>query len=127
MSLQFTDVCFITNDVLRLRAFYETVFGVKAEGNEIHSGISINGLTLVFDHVDIADENPVFRYVKAGGANNVIVGFNVDDVDVEYNRLLPLGAGMINEPTTHPWGARSFQFRDLDGNILNFRSFPKEV
>jgi predicted enzyme related to lactoylglutathione lyase len=126
MSFQFTDVCFITNDVLRLRAFYEAVFGVKAEGDEIHSGISINGLTLVFDHVDIADENPTFRYVEAGCANNVIVGFNVDDVDAEYRRLLPLGAEMLTEPTTHPWGARSFQFKDPDGNILNFRTIPKE-
>ena len=126
MSYQFTDVCFITNDILRLRAFYETVFNVKAEGDEIHSGISIDGLTLVFDHVDIADENLTFRYVSAGGANNVIVGFNVDDVDAEYKRLLPLGAHMLNEPTTHPWGARSFQFKDPDGNILNFRTIPKE-
>jgi uncharacterized glyoxalase superfamily protein PhnB len=79
---------------------------------------------LVFDQVGIADENPTFRYVYAGGANNVIVGFNVDDVDAEYKRLLPLGAQMLNEPTTHQWGARSFQFRDPDGNILNFRSVP---
>ena len=122
MRCQFTDICFITNDVPRLRAFYEAVFGVKAEGNEIHSGISINGLTLVFDHVDIADENPAFLYIEAGGANNIIVGFNVEDVDAEYQRLLSLGAQMLNEPTTHPWGARSFQFRDPDGNILNFRS-----
>lgn len=125
MSIQFTDVCFITNDVLRLRAFYEALFGMKAEGDEIHSGISIEGLTLVFDHVDIADENPTFRYVKAGDVNNVIVGFNVDDVDAEYNRLLSLGAKMLNEPTTHPWGTRSFQFKDPDGNILNFRSLSK--
>lgn len=125
MSIGFTDVCFITNDVLRLRAFYEAVFGVKAEGNEIHSGISITGLTLVFDHVDIADENSAFHYVRAGSANNVIVGFNVDDVDAEYSRLRSLGAEMLNEPTTHPWGARSFQFRDPDGNILNFRSLVK--
>jgi len=127
MSIQFTDVCFITNDVMRLRAFYETVFGVKAEGDEIHSGLSIDGLTFVFDHVDIADENPTFRYISAGGANNVIVGFNVDDVDVEYQRLLPSGAEILNEPKTHPWGARSFQFKDPDGNILNFRSMPKEA
>ena len=126
MTIQFTDVCFITNDVLRLRAFYETVFGVKAEGDEIHSGISIDGLTLVFDHVDISESNPTFRYVEVGCANNVIVGFNVDDVDAEYNRLFSLGTQMLNEPTTHPWGARSFQFRDPDGNILNFRSWPKE-
>jgi hypothetical protein len=48
MNIHFTDVCFITNDVLRLSEFYEAVFSVKAEGNEIHSGISIDGLTLVF-------------------------------------------------------------------------------
>ena len=126
MHIQFTDVCFITNDVIRLRSFYEAVFGGKAEGNEIHSGISTDGLTLVFDHVDIADENPTFCYVEAGGANNVIIGFNVEDVDAEYQRLLPLGVEMLNAPTTHPWGARSFQFRDPDGNILNFRSMVKE-
>jgi predicted enzyme related to lactoylglutathione lyase len=123
--MKFTDICFITNDVLRLRAFYEAVFGGKAEGDEIHSGISMDGLTLVFDHVDIADENPAFRYIEAGCANNVIVGFNVDDVDAQYARLMELGAEMINKPTTHPWGARSFQFRDPDGNILNFRSMLK--
>ncbi len=126
MSIQFTDICFITEDVLKLRAFYEAVFGGKAEGDEIHSGLTIGGVTFVFDHVDIADDNPTFRYIKAGDANNVIVGFNVDDADEEYNRLIVLGPEMLNEPTTHPWGARSFQFKDPDGNILNFRSFPKE-
>jgi len=44
---------------------------------------------------------------------------------VEYNRLLALGAEMVNEPKTHPWGARSFQIKDPDGSILNFRSMPK--
>ena len=123
--MKFTDVCFITNDVLRLRAFYEHVFGADAEGDKIHSGISIDGLSLVFDHVDIANDNQTFRFIEGGGANNVIVGFNVDDVDAEYRRLLMLGAEMLNEPTTHPWGARSFQFKDPDGNILNFRSLTK--
>lgn len=34
MSKQFTDLCFVTKDVLRLCAFYESVFGGKAEGDE---------------------------------------------------------------------------------------------
>jgi predicted enzyme related to lactoylglutathione lyase len=122
MSIQFTDICFITEDVLRLRAFYEAVFDVKAEGDEFHSGISLGGMTFVFDYFDMLQDNPSFRSVSAGGANNVIVGFNVDDVDAEYKRLQALGAETLNELTTHPWGARSFQFRDPDGNILNFRS-----
>jgi len=120
--MQFTDICFITSDVLKLRAFYEAVFGGKAEGDETHSGLTAGGVTFVFDHVDPLREYEPFHYVAAGGANNVIVGFNVDDVDAEYQRLLGLGAEMLNQPAIHPWGARSFQFRDLDGNILNFRS-----
>ena len=42
MSIQFTDICFITNDVMRLRAFYESVFGSKSEGDEVHSTLGIN-------------------------------------------------------------------------------------
>ncbi len=125
MSIQFTDVCFITEDVLRLRAFYEAIFGGTAEGNEVHSSLVAGGVTFTFDFVAPLQESSVFHYVSAGGANNVIVGFNVDDVDAEYKRLLPLGVEMLNQPTTHPWGARSFQFKDPDGNILNFRSWPK--
>ncbi len=127
MRRQFTDICFITSDVPRLRAFYEAVFGGKAEGDDIHSGLVLEGLAFVFDHIDIAKEHPTFSYIAAGGSDNVIVGFNVDDADAEYRRLLQLGAEMLNEPTTHPWGARSFQFRDPDGNILNFRSVPQHL
>jgi uncharacterized glyoxalase superfamily protein PhnB len=125
MSIQFTDVCFITEDVLRLRAFYEAIFDGTAEGDEVHSSLIAGGVMFTFDYVAPLKENSVFHYVTAGGANNMIVGFNVDDVDSEYQRLLLMGAEMLNQPTTHPWGARSFQFKDPDGNILNFRSLPK--
>ena len=126
MSIQFTDICYITEDVLRLRAFYEAMFGGKAKGDAVHSGLALDGLTFTFDCVSALQETSAFHYVTSGGANNVIVSFNVDDVGTEYQRLLPLGVEMLNEPTTHPWGARSFQFKDPDGNILNFRSFPGE-
>jgi predicted enzyme related to lactoylglutathione lyase len=126
MSIQFTDVCFITEDVHRLCTFYKAVFDGSTEGNEFHSTLVAGGITFTFDYVVPLLENSAFHYVSASGANNVIVGFNVDDVDAEYKRLLPLGIEMLNQPITHPWGARSFQFKDPDGNILNFRSFPKE-
>ena len=121
MSHKFTDLCFVTNDVLQLRAFYETVFGSKAEGDEWHSTLEIGGLGMVF----LLEKNSDFYYEYADGTSNTILSFNVDDCDVEYKRLLDLGAEMLDEPTTHPWGARSFRFRDPDGNILNFRSMSK--
>lgn len=122
MSARFTDICHITGDVIRLRDFYEAVFGGAAEGDELHSTLVSAGVQFTFDYVDPLKESTAFRYVEGGGANNVIVGFDVDDVDAEYDRLLPLGADLLNSPTTHPWGARSFQFKDPDGNILNFRT-----
>jgi len=127
MAYQFTDICFISGDVLSLIKFYETVFGVKAseDGDEIHSGLNVGGLNISIDSARLTENTP-FHYVSGASSDNTIVGFNVDDVDVEYARLLALGVTMLNEPTTHPWGARSFQFRDPDGNILNFRSSLKE-
>ena len=121
MSHNFTDICFITNDALRLRAFYELVFGGKAEGDEWHSTLAAGGLGIVF----LLEKNPDFNYEYAKGASNTILSFSVDDVDAEYQRLLSLGIEPHNKPTTHPWGARSFQFKDPDGNIINFRSMPK--
>jgi predicted enzyme related to lactoylglutathione lyase len=127
MAYQFTDICIISKDVLSLVKFYETVFDVKAtdDSNEIHAGINIGGLNLTIDSAKLT-ENTAFHYVSGKSSDNTIIGFNVDDVDAEYKRLLSLGVTILNEATTHPWGARSFQFKDPDGNILNFRSFPKE-
>ena len=121
MSIQFTDICFITKDVLRLRSFYESVFGGKADGDEVHSTLGINGTYFVF----MKEKTDVFYFEMTDGASNTILSFNVDDTDAEYQRLQSLGAEMVNEPKTHPWGARSFQFKDPDGNILNFRSSLK--
>ena len=122
MSAQFTDLCFVTNDVLRLRAFYETVFGGKSEGDEWHSTLQVGGLHIVF----LLERNSDFYYEFVDGGSNTGLSFKVDDVDAEYGRLLTLGIEPHTKPTTHPWGARSFQVKDPDGNFLNFRTIPKE-
>jgi len=120
--MQFSDICFITEDVLKMRTFYEAVFGVKAEGDAYHSVLFIGNLALTLDCATLLKENHSFAYVSGKSSDNTIICFQADDIDAEYQRLLTLGAEMLNQPTTHPWGARSFQFRDPDGNILNFRS-----
>ena len=120
-----SDICFITHDVQRLRDFYETVFNGNAGGDDYHAGLAIGGMGFTFVHVDTLREFPSFHYASADGVKNVIVSFDVNDVDAEHKRLLALGVEMLNEPTTHPWGARSFQFKDPDGNILNFRTLAR--
>ncbi|TGS57605.1 VOC family protein, partial [Mesorhizobium sp. M3A.F.Ca.ET.201.01.1.1] len=47
--------------------------------------------------------------------------FRVGDVDAEFARLSDLiKKTTVQEPTTMPWGNRSLQFRDPDGNLVNF-------
>ena len=41
MAIQFTDICFISEDVLQLRTFYEAVFGGTAEGSAVQSSFQI--------------------------------------------------------------------------------------
>ena len=121
-NIEFTDVCFITEDVLKLRAFYESVFGTEGEGDDIHSFIRLEGLIITFDSASIISGSSPFGQIPGGVKRNSCVGFNVSDVDAEYVRLRSLDVDVLSEPVTHPWGARSFQFRDPDGNILNFRT-----
>lgn len=56
---------------------------------------------------------------RAADNHTVIIGFRVDDVDVEYTRLKPLVDEWVQEPTTMPWGNRSALVRDPDGNLVN--------
>jgi uncharacterized glyoxalase superfamily protein PhnB len=124
VGIRFGDVTLISREVLRLRAFYEGIFGKKGEGDAVHSGLRIGELALSFDSAELLAQNPAFGYAAAGASNAVVISFEVEDADAEYERLLTLGVLTLNCPTTHSWGARSFQFRDPDGNILNFRSLP---
>ena len=125
MSIKFTDICFYTEDVLRLRTFYENIFGGRVEGDETHSTLELKGLTFAFDNIKLSKDNPSYSFVTSKSSNNILIGFNVDNIDIEYQRLLNIGVTMLNQPTSHPWGTRSFQFKDPDGNIINFRIWVK--
>jgi uncharacterized glyoxalase superfamily protein PhnB len=56
---------------------------------------------------------------RAADNHTVIIEFQVDDVDADYQRLKPLVDDWVQEPTTMPWGNRSILFRDPDGNLVN--------
>jgi predicted enzyme related to lactoylglutathione lyase len=118
MNITFADICFITDDVLRLRTFYESVFNCKAEGDAMYSTMGIDNVGITF----LAQKNPAFYHEITGSAGNVILSFNTNNIDIAYQQILSLGIHVPREPITHPWGARSFKFNDPDGNIINFRS-----
>jgi predicted enzyme related to lactoylglutathione lyase len=115
--MEFRGISINTNNVPRLADFYSRVLGVKAEGDDVHS---------VFNEFNLAIWNP-------GTIDNdefniseryFTLMFEVDDVDDEYERLKNSGIGVTftSQPTTYPWGARAFGFKDPDGNNIDFLS-----
>ena len=120
--MKFTGICLITHDVLGLTNFYKRILGIEAEGNEIHAEIKTQGasMTEVFSVQGMEEMAP--DSMQGAGYGSFTIGFEVEDVDVEYEKLNVLGIEFIKLPTTHQWGTRSFWFRDPDGNIVNFYS-----
>lgn len=120
--MKLSDICIITEDVPLLTQFYKSVLQVNADGDEIHATLIIGREGIAIYSKKAAETDMLFDFSKHWGSGNVTIGLNVDDVDKEYERLKSLNIKFITTPTTYPWGARSFHFRDPDGNIICFRT-----
>ena len=120
--MKFSNICIITENVSKLARFYETIFQTKAEGDDIHSTLSTAGAGIAIYSKKAAETDMSFDFSQYWGSGNFTIGYNVADVDEEYERLKSLKVDFVTTPTTWPWGARSVHFRDPDGNIICFRS-----
>lgn len=117
--MDFASIRIITDDLDRAVGFYEQVTGaIAVRLAPVFAELRLPSCTLAFGHTQTTK---LFGENSARPADNhtVIIEFLVDDVDGEYQRLEPLVADWVQEPTTMPWGNRSILFRDPDGNLVN--------
>lgn len=117
--MDFASIRIITDDLDRLVDFYEQVTGVSAERPApVFAELVLPSATLA-----IGDSQTVQLFgagsARAADNHTVIIEFQVEDVDAEYQRLTPLVDDWVQEPTTMPWGNRSILFRDPDDNLVN--------
>ena len=110
-------VSLLTNDVLRLAAFYKQLLEIENDSeDEIYQ-------------VLIAEETALTIYndgsIKNNQNQNICLAFTVDDIEKEYKKVLAMGARIIEGPTKRPWGAINMSFYDPDTNMIFFRSFLK--
>ena len=117
--MKFTGICLITQNVHALVDFYAAVLGVSAEGDDTHAELKTEGAQLTIYSVE-GMESLAPSSMKNAGYGGITIGFEVKDVDAEYERLKTIGVPFVKLPVTHPWGARSVWFRDPDGNIVDF-------
>lgn len=117
--MKFTGICLITKDVPSLADFYTRVLGVTAEGDAAHMELHTEGAGIAIFSIE-GMEGMAPDSMQGAGCGSITLAFEVQDVDAEYERLKTLGVAFVMLPRTHPWGARSFWFRDPDGNIVDF-------
>ncbi|MBR0215786.1 MAG: VOC family protein [Clostridia bacterium] len=109
------EVCLLTNDVPGLASFYRQLLGVGgSSSDETHQFILTEetALTVYNDGTEKNNQN-----------QNICLAFTVEDIDGEYEKLLSLGARIIEPPAERPWGAISMSFYDPDNNIVYLRCF----
>ncbi|MGC9347392.1 MAG: VOC family protein [Anaerolineae bacterium] len=117
--MKFIGICLVTDDVLALADFYVQLLGVQVEGDDTHMELKTEGAGLtIFSIEGMEDMAP--GSMKGAGYGSVTIGFEVADVDAEYERLKGLHVELVKLPKTYPWGTRSVWFRDPVGNIVNF-------
>ena len=54
-----------------------------------------------------------------GENKSVVVGFALEDVDRQYDRLVEKGVSCVKARETYEWGTRSACFRDPGGGIVD--------
>jgi catechol 2,3-dioxygenase-like lactoylglutathione lyase family enzyme len=102
------------------------VLQVQAEGDANFVAFESVGVPLTLFHAE-GMEQMAPGSMQGAGIGNVVLEFEVEDVDEEYARLLGLNVPIVKPPTTQPWGLRSVWFRDPDGNIVNFFAAVKST
>jgi catechol 2,3-dioxygenase-like lactoylglutathione lyase family enzyme len=112
-------ICIVTDDVARLRAFYADALRAEADGDDTFTAFRIDGAALSLFSAEGMERMAPGSTDGAGVGRNTLE-IEVDDVDIEFERLQRLDCTVVKPPTTQAWGRRSVWVRDPDGNIVNF-------
>ena len=116
--MKFASIRIIAGDIGQMVAFYEMVTGIAANWPApVFAELVLPGAVLAIGSVETValwQENSA----EPSANRTIFIEFQVDDIDAEYARLrnyVPL----VHDLKTMPWGNRTFQFRDPEGNAVS--------
>ena len=113
--MKLASVRLIARDIRGLVAFYETVTDAKADWlAPVFAEIVTPGASIA-----IGSEATVALFqegsAEAAANRTSIIEFQVNDIDAEFTQLKALE--VVHAPKLLPWGNRTFQLRDPEGNL----------
>jgi lactoylglutathione lyase len=112
----------IVADLEKAVSFYTECVGMQLEkrsatGNyaQLNTGTTRVGL---YTRAAMAKTLGIELQAPPATAPGFALGFNGDDVDGAYERLIAGGAHAAAPPKTQSWGQRTAWVRDPDGNLI---------
>ena len=109
------EISLLTNDVVKLADFYKALIEIDNESHdETHQ-------TIIVDETQLTIYND--GSLKNNNNQNICIAFTVEDIEYEYQKVLDLGAEIIEKPTKRPWGTVNMSFYDPDRNVVYLRRF----
>ena len=73
------------------------------------------GVHLVFLRTGLPTFKP--QAIAGPAGQGLLLAFEVDDLDAEFDRIAGAGARVVTPPETEPWGERYCQFADDNGIV----------
>ncbi|WP_054025056.1 VOC family protein [Bacillus sp. FJAT-28004] len=118
-SMNVDVITIFVEDLQRVRAFYQEVFGFFA--------VYEDDVSAVFDFgnmsINLLDISEAYGLIHPGTVASRESGsrfqftIRVDDVDAVCNELNTRGVAILNGPVDRPWGVRTAAFTDPAGHV----------
>ena len=119
------------NDMATMIRFYRDVLGfeIKEGENAVNVYLIKNGtLFMLYERKNFEKmTNRKYEYLKGLNGHFEIALYvdTFEEVDAEYAKAVEKGAQSVLEPTTEPWGQRTYYIADPEGNLIEIGSFNK--
>jgi lactoylglutathione lyase len=113
-------VVLFVEDLERAKAFYRDKVGLKLKSeNEGFADFELDNTTVALLERTAAQELITSESVAGGAATGATfqMATFVDDVGRVYEDLMARGVEFLKPPTDQPWGQRTANFQDSEGNV----------
>jgi predicted enzyme related to lactoylglutathione lyase len=114
--MTFVSSIIVVEDVLRSRKLYENVFHLKISGDFGIYNVGFEGGLSLYRKAFF--QELMGGQVDLGKHNNVVLYFEVDDLEELEKVISNQGFEFIHKIREQPWKQRTFRFYDYDNHIL---------
>jgi predicted enzyme related to lactoylglutathione lyase len=117
---KYNGAVFFVDDVEKSKKFYSDILGQKIEMDfgrcvGFIGGFAIWDSAYAYDMMgfDKSDERPL-------GKRNVEIYFEIEDINILFDRIKKENVYFVHEIKEQPWGQRCFRIYDPDKHIIEF-------